>query len=89
MGKSKELLFIRYISIFILLFQVIILGSFLGGDAPQPGITSKVVPLVFILMLIINNHLRVFHFEKQWQVVSSIILEVLVVPFAHIYFGGT
>ncbi|MEG2017920.1 MAG: sensor histidine kinase [Clostridium sp.] len=89
MGKSKELLFIRYISIFILLFQVLILGSFLGGDAPQPGITSKVVPLVFILMLIINNHLRVFHFEKQWQVVSSIILEVLVVPFAHIYFGGT
>lgn len=89
MGKSKELLFIRYISIFILVFQILILGAFLGGYTPQAGISSKIAPLIFILLFVINNHLRLFYFEKQWQVVGSICLEFAAVPFAHIYFGGT
>ena len=77
MVRSKELLLIRYISFFILIFQLFI-------EYENKGIGS----IVFILIFIINNHLRMFYLNKDSMKVSSIILELLVVSFAQLKFGG-
>lgn len=77
MGKSKELLIVRYISILILLLQFfVVIGH------------SSIFSIVFILLLIVNNHLRIFYFEKDINLITSIILEMLVVMIVQLKLGG-
>ncbi|MEG2288670.1 MAG: sensor histidine kinase [Clostridium sp.] len=78
MRKSKELLFIRYISLFILAFQLMVISENRG-----------IITLVFILLFIINNQLRIFYFEKQWQRILSILMEIAIIPLAQMNFGGS
>lgn len=77
MKRSRDLLLIRYITIFILMFQLFIKGE-----------NRSIICLVFILMFIINNHLRMFYLEKEFSVIISIIVELLVIPIAQMKFGG-
>ncbi len=77
MRKSKELLLIRYISLLILIFQMFIVGE-----------NRNIVSLIFILLLVINNQLRIFHFDKQWQDLISMIIELCAITLAQINFGG-
>ena len=77
MWKSKELLIVRYISILILLLQFfVVIGH------------SSIFSIVFILLLIVNNHLRIFYFEKDINLITSIILEMLVVMIVQLKLGG-
>ncbi len=78
MVKSKELLLMRYISFCILTFQL-----FVGAG------NKSIVSLVFLLLFIINNHLRIFYLEKERNVILSIIIELAVIPLAQLNFGGT
>ena len=63
MIKSKELLLMRYISFCILTFQLFV----------EVG-NKSIVSLVFLLLFIINNHLRIFYLEKERNVILSIII---------------
>ena len=67
MSKSKELLLIRYISFIILIFEIII-----GGK--NAGISS----VLFVLLFIINNNLRIFYFKSDSINILSIILELII-----------
>ncbi len=78
MVKSKELLLMRYISFCILTFQVFI----------EVG-NKSIVSLVFLLLFIINNHLRMFYLEKERSAILSIIIELVFIPLAQMNFGGT
>ncbi|WP_195987409.1 sensor histidine kinase [Clostridium sp. D53t1_180928_C8] len=78
MAKSKELLLIRYISMFILIFQVFIEKE-----------NKSIVSIIFILLFIINNNLRVFYFKSDNANILSIIVELLIIPFAQVRFGGS
>lgn len=78
MIKSKELLLMRYISFCILTFQVFI----------EVG-NKSIVSLVFLLLFIINNHLRMFYLEKERSAILSIIIELVFIPLAQLNFGGT
>lgn len=78
MRKSKELLLIRYISIFILIFQLFIVNE-----------NKSILSIIAILLLIINNHLRIFYLENDWKYIFSIAVELLVVPLLQINYGGT
>lgn len=78
MVRSKELLLIRYISFFILIFQLFVEYE-----------NKSVVSIAFILIFIINNHLRMFYLNKDSMKVTSIILELVLVSFAQLKFGGT
>ena len=78
MIKSKELLLMRYISFCILTFQLFV----------EVG-NKSIVSLVFLLLFIINNHLRIFYLEKERNVILSIIIELAVIPLAQLNFGGT
>lgn len=78
MAKSKELLLIRYISMFILIFQVFIEKE-----------NKSIVSIIFILLFIINNNLRVFYFKSDNANILSIIVELLITPFAQVRFGGS
>lgn len=78
MVKSKELLLMRYISFCILTFQLFV----------EVG-NKSIVSLVFLLLFIINNHLRIFYLEKERNVILSIIIELVVIPLAQLNFGGT
>lgn len=78
MEKSKELLLIRYISMFILIFQVFIEKE-----------NKSIVSIIFILLFIINNNLRVFYFKRDNANILSIIVELLIIPFAQVRFGGS
>jgi signal transduction histidine kinase len=78
MVKSKELLLMRYISFCILTFQL-----FVGAG------NKSIVSLVFLLLFIINNHLRIFYLEKERNIILSIIIELAVIPLAQLNFGGT
>lgn len=78
MAKSKELLLIRYISMFILIFQVFIEKE-----------NKSIVSIIFILLFIINNNLRVFYFKCDNANILSIIVELLIIPFAQVRFGGS
>lgn len=78
MIKSKELLLMRYISFGILTFQLFV----------EVG-NKSIVSLVFLLLFIINNHLRIFYLEKERNVILSIIIELAVIPLAQLNFGGT
>ncbi len=77
MRKSKELLLIRYIAFIILIGEIIIEGK-------NTGISS----ILFILLLIINNNLRIFYFKSEIINVFSIILELIISIGAALYFGG-
>ena len=77
MRKSKELLLIRYISLFILIFQVFIVED-----------NRSIVSLIFILLLVINNQLRIFYFDKQWQDLISMVIELCAITLAQVSFGG-
>ena len=50
---------------------------------------KSVLSVVSILLLIINNHLRVFYFRKDWIYILSIILEIIAIPLIQISFGGS
>ncbi len=78
MVKSKELLLMRYISFCILTFQLFI----------EVG-NKSIVSLVFLLLFIINNHLRMFYLEKESSAILSIIIELAFIPLAQMNFGGT
>lgn len=78
MRKSKELLLIRYIAIFILIFQLFVIGQ-----------NKSVLSIVAILLLIINNHLRMFYLKKDWTYILSLILEIIAIPLIQINFGGS
>lgn len=78
MRKSKELVLIRYIGIFILIFQLFVIGQ-----------NKSVLSVVAILLLIINNHLRMFYLKKDWTYILSIVLEIIAIPLIQIKFGGS
>jgi signal transduction histidine kinase len=78
MVKSKELLLMRYISFCILTFQLFV----------EVG-NKSIISLVFLLLFIINNHLRIFYLEKERNVILSIIIELAFIPLAQLNFGGT
>ncbi|MBU3203948.1 sensor histidine kinase [Clostridium algidicarnis] len=78
MVKSKELLLMRYISFCILTFQLF----------AETG-NKSIISLFFLLLFIINNHLRIFYLEKERNVILSIIIELAVIPLAQLNFGGT
>lgn len=77
MSKSKELLLIRYISFIILIFEIIISGK-------NTGISS----ILFILLFIINNNLRIFYFKSDSINIFSIILELIISSIACLNFEG-
>lgn len=78
MVKSKELLLMRYISFCILTFQLFVEVE-----------NKSIVSLVFLLLFIINNHLRMFYLEKERSFILSIIIELAFIPLAQLNFGGT
>lgn len=77
MRKSKELLLIRYISFIILIYEIII------GEK-NSGISN----IIFILLFIINNNLRIFFLKSDIANIFSITLEIIVSSMACINFGG-
>jgi len=50
---------------------------------------KRIVSLVFLLLFIINNHLRIFYFKKERNIILSIIIELVFIPVAKLNFGGT
>lgn len=78
MRKSKELLLVRYIAIFILIFQLFIIDE-----------NKSVLSVISILLLIINNHLRMFYLKSEWTCIVSTVLEVIAIPIIQINFGGS
>lgn len=77
MEKSKELLLIRYISFIILIAQIFI-------DEGNTGILS----IIFVLLFILNNNLRIFHFSNDKLIIISMIIEIIISPIACLNFGG-
>ncbi|MGG7057717.1 sensor histidine kinase [Clostridium tertium] len=77
MRKSKELLLIRYISFIILIFEIF-------AKEKNSGISS----LIFILLFIINNNLRIFFFKSYRANLISITLEIIISSLACLNFGG-
>lgn len=77
MRKSKELLLIRYLSFSILMFEIFAKGK-------NSGISS----LIFILLFIINNNLRIFFFKSYRANLISITLEIIISSLACLNFGG-
>lgn len=77
MEKSKELLLIRYISFIILIAQIFI-------EEGNTGILS----IIFVLLFILNNNLRIFHFSNDKLIIISMIIEIIISPIACLNFGG-
>lgn len=77
MEKSKELLLIRYISFIILIAQIFI----------EEGNTG-VLSIIFVLLFILNNNLRIFHFSNDKLIIISMIVEMIISPVACLNFGG-
>lgn len=77
MRKSKELLLIRYISFIILMFEIF-------AKEKNSGISS----IIFILLFIINNNLRIFFFKSDRANLISITLEIIISSLACLNFGG-
>ncbi|CDM70409.1 Sensor Kinase [Clostridium bornimense] len=77
MEKSRELIFIRYISFGILLFQIFIQCQ-----------NSSIVSIIFILLFIINNNIRIFYFKSDIEKIISILIELALIPLAQLKFGG-
>lgn len=77
MGKSRELIFIRYISFCILIFQIFIQYQ-----------NSSILSVIFILLFIINNNIRIFYFKSDIYKIISILIELALIPIAQLKFGG-
>lgn len=77
MRKSNELLLIRYLSIIILIADVLIKGK-----------STNIASIVFLLAFIINNNLRIFFFKKEKSIVLSMVIELVSIVFAYLNFGG-
>lgn len=77
MGKSRELIFIRYISFCILIFQIFIQYQ-----------NSSILSVIFILLFIINNNIRIFYFKSDLEKIISILIELALIPIAQLRFGG-
>ncbi|MGG7143332.1 sensor histidine kinase [Clostridium nigeriense] len=77
MRKSKELLLIRYVSFIILIFEIFV-------KEKNSGISS----VIFILLFIINNNLRIFFFKNYRANLISITLEIIISYLACLNFGG-
>ncbi|WP_411167515.1 sensor histidine kinase [Clostridium sp. MB05] len=78
MRKSKELLLARYISFIILIAQIFI-------EEKNTSIQS----IIFVLLFVINNNLRVFFFKDDKLTIFSMIIELIVSPIAYLNFGGS
>lgn len=78
MGKSRELLLIRYISFIILMAQIFIEEE-----------NTSILSIIFVLLFIINNNLRVFYFKNDKLTVFSMIAEIIVSSMAYLNFGGS
>lgn len=78
MNKSKELLCVRYIVFLILIYQ-------LFGEKGNSSLAS----VLFILLIIINNNLRVFFIKDEKIKIFSVLLELILIPIAQMSFGGT
>lgn len=77
MNKSKELLSVRYIVFIFLIYQLFC----------ESG-NASLFSLIFILLIIINNNLRVFFIENEKIKIISIALEFILIPIAQLNFGG-
>jgi len=77
MNKSKELLSIRYISIMVLFMEIFINKE----DIKYSGI-------VFILLLILNNHLRIYYIKNEMVIIVSLAIEIISIGIAYSFFGG-
>lgn len=78
MEKSKELLLIRYISFIILMAQIFIEEN-----------NTSILSIIFVLLFIINNNLRLFYFRNDKLIIFSMIVELIIVPIAYLNFGGS
>ncbi|MDS0526993.1 sensor histidine kinase [Clostridium sp. SHJSY1] len=78
MIKSKELLFIRYISFFMLLIQI-----FVETDK------DKFISVAFIFIIIINNHLRINFIEDNKKLYVSMGVEIVFAILGQHFFGGS
>lgn len=78
MRKSKELLLIRYVSFIILTFEIFV-------KEKNTGISS----VIFILLFIINNNLRIFFFKSNKSNIFSITIEIIISSLAYLNFGGS
>ena len=76
MVKSKELLLIRYISFVILVIEMFV----------KEG-NYSVLSIIFILLFIINNHLRIFHINRERMFYLSIVIELAAVCIGKLTFG--
>lgn len=77
MERSKELIFIRYISFRIITIQIFSKHKYNG-----------IIAVIFMLLFIINNNLRLFYFKSNNKKIISIAIELLIIPIAQIKFGG-
>ena len=73
MKNSKELLIVRYISLVYLIFSIIL----------SKGNSS--LGLAIILVIILNNNLRIFYFKKEIYNILSIILEFILIIHVNSY----
>ena len=76
MKDSKELLIVRYISLVYLIFSIIL----------SKGNSS--LGLAIILVIILNNNLRIFYFKKEIYNILSIILEFILIILSQYLFEG-
>ncbi|MDY4077440.1 MAG: sensor histidine kinase [Clostridium sp.] len=76
MKNSKELLIVRYISLVYLIFSIIL----------SKGNSS--LGLAIILVIILNNNLRIFYFKKKIYNKLSIILEFILIILSQYLFKG-
>lgn len=77
MNKSKELLTIRYIS-----FIILMAGIFIEEK------NTNAQSIIFVLLFVINNNLRVFFFKSDKLTIFSMIIELIALPIAYLNFGG-
>lgn len=76
MKNSKELLIVRYISLVYLIFSIILSGG------------NSSLGLAIILVIILNNNLRIFYFKKEIYNILSIILEFILIILSQYLFEG-
>lgn len=76
MKDSKELLIVRYISLVYLIFSIILSGG------------NSSLGLAIILVIILNNNLRIFYFKKEIYNILSIILEFILIILSQYLFEG-
>ena len=77
MNRSKELLIIRYMSFIILIAEVL-----------SKGKSNYISSIIFILLFIINNNLRVFFFKNDKFYIVSIAIELISIAISYLNFGG-